>query len=185
MGLSVEVVKFNKINCVDMDSAYYFKLTDDNGNYDDRGFKDWALKKKTEITEKWIDLEKYKEDTCIDIKNDYEVDSIHYGDDEYIYKLTKKSDGSKLKINIDVFPIVDKNISVVYYDTISSISRPFNGDFYDDFDAGKTKRFLWTKEEVMDYFNKYCIKEKINIDLFTHQIINKFKEGETLVYISW
>lgn len=185
MGLSVEVVKFNKPNCVDMDSDYYFRLTDDNGNYDDLGFKDWALKKKTEITEQWLDFEKYKEDTGIDIENDYEVDSIHYGDDGYFSELIKKSDGSRLKINIDTFPIIEKNISVVCYDTISSISRPFTDDFYDDFDAGKTKRFLWTKEEVMDYFNKYCIKEKFDIDLFTQKIINKFKEGKTAVYISW
>lgn len=187
MSLTVELVKLKTPNHKNIENGSYFSLTDDYGNYDDSKFANWAKRYKTEIDQEWLDTEKYKNDTGIDIINDYDLDDFNTiaENNHYVVELTKKSDGSILKVDINTFPKINKKISIVCSDTIAIISKPFNDAFYDDFWDNKTDEFIWTKEKLIEYFNKYCINDEKIRNSFKTKIIDKFVEGENAVFIGW
>ena len=78
MGLQVEIIKITEPDPIKIENGKYLRLVDDNGNYDDSQFEKWALKHKTQTVETWLDLEKFKLKTGIDIQNDYDIDYISY-----------------------------------------------------------------------------------------------------------
>lgn len=45
----------------------YFRLIDDDGNYDRRGMPEWTKPFESEVVESWYDWKKYREETGIDI----------------------------------------------------------------------------------------------------------------------
>ena len=184
MGLQVEIIKITEPDPIKIENGKYLRLVDDNGNYDDSQFEKWALKHKTQTVETWLDLEKFKLKTGIDIQNDYDIDYISYDGETNIAGLIKKSDNTKITIDVNTIPVMDKKIDIVCYDNILYVRNPFKKKFYEDFNKGKTKKLLWTKKELMQYFSKYGIK-KDPVKKEFMDLIDKFEEGKNVIYIAW
>ena len=178
MGLDICV---RKILSEPKDKDDYFRLIDDDGNYDRRGFPEWTKPFEREITEPWYDWETYKEQTGIDV---FQCEWLgeYYGKKESILELWpnsagkcpevedfKKEDGEidfdkynavmekyTIKVNLDKVPTFQKTIKVLYYEEVGYQRKGLNGNFYKDYEDGKIGYFVWTKSEIERYKESYC-----------------------------
>ena len=173
MGLDICVRKITKTKKGEFD---YFRLVDDDGNYDRRGFPEWTKPFENEITEDWYNWELYKEETGIDIKEcDWHGES--YGEegsfmtvspknvkvpewDEKKYKSWEEYEEARNKvlihIDLEKVPTYKKSIKVLYFDEVGYQRKGLNTKFYDDYNEGKIGYFVWTKEELERYKQDYC-----------------------------
>lgn len=198
MGLDIYIRRLRKATKHDIDNNKYFSLDDGNGNYDDSDFPGWAIDKKEPHIEEYYDWDKYKQDTGIDI-NEYDLIAMgDFGDRagmEFIHKTT----GEKMFIEYGNIPIINKQIYIIGYDEIGYQRKGLNDKFYQDYEDNKIGYFVWTKKELERYKEEYCddpyeyvypngeksgdiIDEK---EMFQHNIIDKFIEGECCVCFSW
>lgn len=174
MGLDISVYKIVK-NPKNEDS-YYFRLIDDDGNYNRRNFPEWTKEFEQEVTEDWFDWEKFKEETGIDINNcDWHGES--YGPegsfmkvspkgvelpkwDESIYKdydeFKAEEDKIMIRIDLDKVPTYKKTIKVLYHEEVGYQRKGLNDKFYDDYQDGKIGYFVWSLAELQRYKDEYC-----------------------------
>lgn len=173
MGLDICVKKITK---TPKDKNDYFRLIDDNGDYNRKDFPEWTKSFEKEVTESWYDWKKYKEETGIDIDNcDWHGES--YGEDGCFMEVSPKgvelpdwdekkykdweefeADRNKVIIKIDLkkVPTYEKKIKVLYYDEVGYQRKGLNAKFYDDYVNGKIGYFVWTKAELERYKQEYC-----------------------------
>lgn len=188
MGLDVlleRVINLSEEDKKHIEDFKYYYLCDTEGNFKDRGFPEWALNAKVQINDEFYDWKSMGDELDINF-DDYHCEAISTDYDGTTMTFVKNNDSSdRFEINADDVPTFRKDIFVVCYESKNSIRKPFNSKFYDDYDEGKTQVILWTKAELIEYFNKYIKSSEEVKNEFTEKIINNFVEGEDLVYISW
>ena len=173
MGLDICVRKIIKIP---KDKYDYFRLIDDDGNYDRRGFPEWTKPFENEITENWYNWKKYKEETGIDIEEcDWHGES--YGPegsfmtvsaknaevpewDEKKYKSWEEYEDARnkvlIRIDLKKVPTYEKTIKVLYFEEVGYQRKGLNTNFYKDYKDGKIGYFVWSKAELEHYKQDYC-----------------------------
>lgn len=198
MGLDITVYKLTKTA---KKNDYYFRLVDDDGNYDNHEFPEWAKKFEKTKTESWYDWEKFKNDTGINTE-EYEFYMEHASEKGYFLTLKQKgvelpvwnsekykswdeyeAEENKmlLEIDLDKVPTYKKKIKVIYHKEVGYQRKGLNSNFYDDYQNGKIGYFVWTKAELERYKTEYCD----NPEDFQHNIIDNFVEGEDCVTFDW
>lgn len=204
MGLDITVRKLGrKIDFAGIKTKYdttvddcYFSLTrtNDDGSitYDDSGFPEWAVALSESRKESYYDWDKYKENTGIDIVNDYEwcmAGPLNSWDDDeniiYGFVFKNKNTHERISIPFDDIPTIEKDIQVVYYNPIDVgyMRKGLNGDFYDDYDKGICNYFVFDKNELLRILEAYVIDERK--EYFKNNLIDRFVEGEMVVTFDW
>lgn len=204
MGLDISVCRLKKPNEDEKKKYYCFRMVDEDGNYNDKGFPKWTKEFETEMNESWYDWEKYKEESGIDI-NDNIIDEHTFTKDGNYIKVHPKnkilptwsgdyvggwdayqSDCDKIQIKIDLDKVPTKlvTIKVIYYKEIGYQRKGLNSDFYKDYRDGKIGYFVWSKSELERYKHDYCDESYIKND-FQKNIINEFEDGKDCVTFDW
>ena len=173
MGLDICVRKITK---EPNNREDYFRLIDDNGDYDRSGFPKWTLPFENERVEIWYDWQKFKEQTGIDIDkcNCHGISYTENGSfmevspidkevpewDDKKYKDWNEYESERgkvvIKIDLDKVPKYEKTIKVLYFEEIGCQRKGLNVKFYADYRAGKIGYFVWTKAELEKYKEEYC-----------------------------
>lgn len=195
MGLDIDV---RKILAKPRNKNDYFRLIDDNGKYKN-DFPEWTKRYERTKTETWFDWEKYKEKTGVDVGKYYVYMESYDGDkgfallypenvtlpeydentdyDEY----QKQLDAVLVRINHKDVPKKKVRIKVLYYDEVGYLRGGMNSTFFKECDNEDAEVYLWTSAELLEYKKKYCSDP----DNFQRNIINRFTNGEDVVYINW
>lgn len=190
MGLDIYAYKI-----VDHPSEDYFSLIDDNGYYDNREFPNWTKRHEKTKMEKWFDWDKYKKMTGIDM-NECEIACISYGymivkskSDISLYKKHKSYrvidyfGEKRIKIYTQKVPTKRIGVKVIYRKEVGYQRKGFNNTFYEDMCSGKISNYVFDKETLLSYKEKYC-KEDYK-EYFQKWIIDKFIDGKCIVFFSW
>lgn len=189
---------------------YRFRLLDEDGNYDNSAFPEWTKRYEKNVTEKWYDWGKYKEQTGVDIER-YNIFCEEYGENGHIWQMYPKDkepeyeqlhkrlhngefasgDEYKQALNELVITINAKDVPLkkvvtkcIYYKEVGYQRKGLNSKFYEDFDNGKIEDLVWTLAELERYKKDYCDTDE-DKQCFQENIINKFVEGKCVVEFSW
>lgn len=214
MGLDISVYKLLKERPSDKKDPEYFRMIDDDGNYDRRGFPEWTKDYENVVTEEWYDWDKYKEQTGFDI-DQWQTAMECYGPDGYaeMYpasmvapeydedhpevsdKFWDEVEKVKVKVYWRDLPKKTVEIKVIYRDEIGYQRKGLNDQFYKDYNDGKIGYFVWTKDELERYKKDYCGEDHVSeYDRhyictpkrdFQEAIIDTFVEGECCVCFDW
>lgn len=192
MGLDIYVFRLRKATDADKNNKNYIRLTDNNGEYNDRGFPDWALKLKTDHIEQWYYWDLYEKQTGINVKD---LEWVSFGanqDGICVWKYDDKN-GNVIEIPEASVPLYDKKVFIIGEEEIGYQRKGFNDKFYEDYRAGKIGYYVWSKKELERYKEDYCedIVTYPNGDTFDYKkyfqehIIDKFVEGECYACFDW
>lgn len=197
MGLDICVYRLRKATDLDKKNKNYIRLIDNNGEYNDLEFPDWALKLKTEHTEQWYDWDLYEKQTGISIKD---MQIVSFGPNkDGIYTLTfKDKNNNYIEIPRNSIPLYDKNIFIIGEEEVGYQRKGFNYKFYEDYRSGKIGYCVWSKKELERYKEDYCepsyeynqfYGKKLGTmspkEEFQKNIIDKFIKGECYVCFDW
>lgn len=179
------------------DNRDYFRLIDDSGNYKNN-FPEWTKPFIDEITEKWYDWDKYKEETGIDV---FKMTWLReeYSKDGCFMTLKNPEDEKNFTIDLKKIPTKKVKIKVIFYEEVGYQRKGLNSQFYDDYDDGKIGYFVWDLKELKRYKKDYCDRqhryiyasgEKSDFIVtpkkdFQENIIDKFVQNECVVCFSW
>ena len=175
MGLDIYVRKIIKEQKREDD---YFQIDDEENNIP---FPEWTKPFENEIVEKRFDWEKYKEESGIDINDDYPC--YRYEKLTVLYPI-KVGENEYINIDLDKVPICEVKIKSLFYEEVGYQRKGLNSNFYKDYEDGKIGKFVWTKEELERYKKDYCDNE-LSKNNFQENIIDNFTEGEDCVTFSW
>jgi hypothetical protein len=175
MGLDISVYRLTKEK-----QDRYFSLVDDDGNYQN-DFPEWTKSFEQEVTERWYDWNKFKEETGIDIKNctwlseeygeegDFmevwpnefgkvpQVEDFKIGEDKYDWEAYDAAKGEHIvKINLEKVPLYDKVLKVIYIEEVGYQRKGLNNQFYRDYRDGKIGYYVWSNKELQRYKKDYC-----------------------------
>lgn len=179
------------------DNGNYFRLIDDSGKYENN-FPEWTKPFIDEITEKWYDWDKYKEETGIDVfKMTWCCES--YGEDGCFMTLKNPEDKKEFIIDLEKIPTKKVKTKVIFYEEVGYQRKGLNSQFYDDYNNGKIGYFVWDLKELKRYKKDYCDRQHRYIypngeksDFietpkkdFQQNIIDKFVQNECVVCFSW
>lgn len=196
MGLDICVRKIKHKADISKDLQYYaddysyISLYDTNNdgsiitpNF--RNIPKWALKMAETKSEKFPDWDKLKSINGFDI-NEYDFLLMSSNDNnEYIAEFENKKSKKKYYCLVDSIPPKYVDVKVIYYEKydIGYMRRGMNKNFYKDAESGIVKDYVWEKDELYKILDKYV--ENDSKELFTKNIINTFKDGETVAIFSW
>lgn len=176
----------------------YFRLIDEDSGKYVNNFPEWTKPFIDEITEKWYDWEKYKEETGIDVLRMTWVGE-EYGKEGCFLTLNNPEDEKEFTIDLEKVPTKKVKIKVIFYEEVGYQRKGLNSQFYDDYNDGKIGYFVWDLKELKRYKKDYCDRqhryiypngEKSDFIVtpkkdFQQHIIDKFVQDECVVCFSW
>jgi len=154
----------------------YFRLIDDEGNYDNQGFPEWTKKFEHNKLERWYDWDAFKKKTGINME-EMVMDGVSYGPHESYMTVHHKNDvlpeykedypggydayreavnKVKLRINFKDVPTKRAKVKVIYWEEVGYQRKGLNSNFYQDYRDEKIGYFVWTKAELERYKDEYC-----------------------------
>lgn len=191
MGLDISVYRLgHKSDFVKYDTFNITSLSDDGkslSNHKDI-YPEWALSLSENIIEEYYDFEKYKELAGIDILNDYEwcmTGPLYSNKDIFGHVFRNKETKTEIEVPSDDIPIKKVEVEVVYFDANERgyMRKGLNSKFYDDYEAGICKYFVWDRIELLRILDEYVIEERK--EEFKRNIIDNFEEGKDVVTFDW
>jgi len=202
MGLDIMVRKIVRKKGAEKrkakDNGDYFRLIDEDSGKYENNFPEWTKPFIDEITEKWYDWDKYKEETGIDVLK-MTWCSESYGKEGCFLTLENPEDEKEITIDLEKVPTKKVKIKVIFYEEVGYQRKGLNSQFYDDYDDGKIGYFVWDLKELKRYKKDYCDRqhryiypngEKSDFIVtpkknFQKNIIDNFVQDECVVCFSW
>lgn len=178
MGLDITVHKFIKPEDVqEKDKKSVLYVTTD--------FPEFTKEFQTTRQIEKLDFDKYKEKTGIDLLK--LIPGKCYIDQNKHWHFIYNGLIEPLDVDMYYFPRKTITENVIYYKEVGYQRRGVNKQFYDDCNSKIVKSMIWTKDELLDFMEKYCDDTKYydgpetKREHFQKNIINNFKEGKCVV----